>query len=59
MKPLTQQQISEYREMNKELQEEFLKTGVGIEIAIPPNPPTPEAIKKAQFVDRTYSWKMK
>ena len=22
-----------------------------------PNPPTPEAIKKAQFVDKTYEWK--
>jgi hypothetical protein len=24
--------------------------------AIPPNPPTPEAIKQAQFVDKTYKW---
>ena len=23
----------------------------------PPNPPSPEAIKKAQFVDKTYVWK--
>ena len=22
-----------------------------------PNPPTPEMIKKAQFVDKTYDWK--
>ncbi len=22
-----------------------------------PNPPTPEAIAKAQFVDKTYQWK--
>ena len=22
-----------------------------------PNPPTPEAIRKAQFVDKTYKWK--
>jgi len=22
----------------------------------PPNPPTPEAIKRAQFVDKTYVW---
>jgi len=21
-----------------------------------PNPPTPEAIKRAQFVDKTYKW---
>ena len=55
----TPQQISEYIEMNKELEEEFQQTGVGIEIAIPPNPPTQESIKKAQFVDRTYVWKTK
>ena len=24
--------------------------------AVPPNPPTKEAIKKAQFVDKTYVW---
>jgi hypothetical protein len=24
--------------------------------AIPPNPPTPEAVAKAQFVDKTYVW---
>ena len=23
----------------------------------PPNPPTPEAVKRAQFVDKTYIWK--
>ena len=23
---------------------------------IKPNPPTPEAVKKAQFVDKTYHW---
>ena len=57
--PLTQQQISEYIEMNKEFEEEFQRTGVGIEIAIPPNPPTAEAVKKAQFVDKTYQWKQK
>ena len=22
-----------------------------------PNPPTPEAVKKARFVDKTYQWK--
>jgi len=22
----------------------------------PPNPPTPEAVAKAQFVDKTYHW---
>lgn len=25
-------------------------------VAQPPNPPTPEAIKKAQFKDKTYRW---
>ena len=24
---------------------------------IKPNPPTPEAVAKAQFVDKTYQWK--
>jgi len=24
-----------------------------------PNPPTPEAIKRAQFVDKTFVWKTK
>jgi hypothetical protein len=24
--------------------------------AIPPNPPTPEAVEKAQFIDKTYVW---
>jgi hypothetical protein len=26
---------------------------------IKPNPPTEEAIKRAQFIDKTYVWKMK
>ena len=25
--------------------------------AFAPNPPTPEAVAKAQFVDKTYQWK--
>ena len=25
--------------------------------AVPPNPPSKEAIKKAEFVDKTYVWK--
>lgn len=25
--------------------------------AIAPNPPTPEAVKRAQFIDKTYQWK--
>jgi hypothetical protein len=24
-----------------------------------PNPPTPEAVKRAQFVDKTYVWQRK
>ena len=39
-----QQQIS------KAEQEAYLKR---------PNPPTPEAIQRAQFVDKTYVWKTK
>ena len=27
--------------------------------AVAPNPPSPEAIKRAQFVDKTYVWKEK
>ena len=53
---LTRQLISEYEEMNKH----FEKEGLAFRIAIPelkkPNPPTSEAIKKAQFVDKTYVW---
>lgn len=26
-------------------------------MAVAPNPPTPEAVAKAQFVDKTYHWK--
>lgn len=60
-KNLTPQQISEYREMNKHFEEE----GLAIRIAIDdfqasklhkPIPPTEEAIKRAQFVDKTYIW---
>jgi hypothetical protein len=25
-------------------------------VAIKPNPPTPEAVKRAKFVDKTYKW---
>ncbi len=55
-KSLTPQQISEYKEMNKHFEEE----GLAIRIAVPdlnkPNPPTEAAIKRAQFVDKTYRW---
>ena len=62
LKTSTPQQISEYIEMNKEFKEEFKKSGVGIQIAIPtqlnrPNPPTPEMVERAQFIDKTYIWK--
>ena len=62
----TPQQISEYIEMNKEFDEEFKKNGVGIRIAIEnfqqtklkrPNPPTPEMVERAKFIDKTYIWK--
>ena len=52
---LTPKQISEYQAMN----EEFIKEGTEFRIELPlqkPNPPTAEAIKKAQFVDKTYQW---
>jgi len=60
-KSLTPQQISEYIEMNKEFEQE----GLAIRIAIDdfqssklhkPNQPTEAAIKRAQFVDKTYRW---
>ena len=60
-KNLTHQRISEYKEMNKH----FEKEGIAIRIAIEefqssklhkPNPPSPEAVKRAQFVDKTYVW---
>ena len=55
-KNLTHQQISEYIEMNKHFKEE----GLAFRIAVPelnkPKPPTEEAIKRAQFVDKTYVW---
>tara|TARA_B100001063_G_scaffold124987_1_gene116833 strand:+ start:1822 stop:1959 length:138 start_codon:yes stop_codon:yes gene_type:complete len=42
--------------MNKHFEEE----GLAIRIAVPdlnkPNPPTEAAIKRAQFVDKTYRW---
>jgi hypothetical protein len=42
---LTQPQISEYLQdvYNSQLKR--------------PNPPTPEAVAKAQFIDKTYQWK--
>lgn len=32
----------------------YLKSGLWVK---KPNPPTPEAVAKAQFVDKTYVWK--
>ena len=52
---LTPKQISDYQAMN----EEFIKEGTAFRIDLPvqkPNPPTAEAVKKAQFVDKTYQW---
>ena len=45
LKPI---QSSIQRQIFKAEQDAYLKR---------PNPPTPEAIKKAQFVDKTYEWK--
>ena len=53
---LTPQQISDYEAMN----EEFIKDGTEFRIDLSlhkPNPPSAEAIKRAQFVDKTYHWK--
>ncbi len=54
-KTLTPKQISDYQAMN----EEFIEEGTEFRIQLPiqkPNPPTPEAIQRAQFVDKTYQW---
>ena len=53
---LTPKQISEYEEMNQE----FIEEGTPIRWNLPlkkPNPPTPEMVERAQFVDKTYHWK--
>ena len=42
---LTQQPISEYLQ---DMYTESLQR---------PNPPTPEAVAKAQFIDKTYQWR--
>ena len=52
---LTPQQISDYEAMN----EEFIKEGTEFRIDLTlhkPNPPTEEAVKRAQFIDKTYQW---
>ena len=52
---LTPQQISDYEAMN----EEFIKEGTEFRIDLTlhkPNPPTKEAVKRAQFVNKTYQW---
>lgn len=35
----------------------YLGADPGNCFAVKPNPPTPEAVAKAQFVDKTYVWK--
>ena len=52
---LTPPQISDYQSMN----DEFIREGTEFRIYLPlqkPDPPTPEAIQRAQFVDKTYQW---
>ena len=52
---LTPPQISDYEAMN----EEFIREGTEFRIDLTlhkPNPPTEEAVKRAQFVDKTYQW---
>jgi len=41
------------------MNEEFIEEGTAFRINLPlqkPNPPSAEAIKRAQFVDKTYHW---
>ena len=45
---LKQNTSSILRQIFKAEQDAYLKR---------PNPPTPEAVQKAQFVDKTYKWK--
>jgi len=45
LKPI---QSSIQRQIFKAEQDAYLKR---------PNPPTPEAVRRAQFVDKTYKWK--
>ena len=45
---LKQNTSSILRQIFKAEQDAYLKR---------PNPPTPEAVRKAQFVDKTYKWK--
>jgi len=63
MNPLIQQQIfdaeldfykQQVRQHNDHKRTVFYE---GVGWAIGPTPPTPEAVKKAQFVDKTYVWK--
>jgi len=58
MNHLTQQQIfdaeKEHYEIKAASSAVFYE---GIGWAIGPRRPTPEAVKKAQFVDKTYHWK--
>ena len=52
---LTPPQTSDYQSMN----DEFIREGTEFRIYLPlqkPDPPTPEAIQRAQFVDKTYQW---
>ena len=63
-KPSTPPQTSDYQSMN----EEFIEKGTEFRIQMTPdyvaycmqlmrpNPPTAEAVKRAQFVDKTYQW---
>ena len=48
----TQQQISN---LQRSIQQQILKAEQDAYLKRP-NPPTPEAVQKAQFVDKTYHW---
>ena len=50
----TQAQISE-----AEIEHPFFETPHQQAILTPPNPPSPEMVERAKFVDKTYVWNKK
>jgi len=54
----TQQQIFEspHAQAMANMFEEWANEDFLVDDLKRPNPPTPEAVKKAQFVDKTYVW---
>jgi hypothetical protein len=48
MKPNTNQSLTQQQTFESPHQQAILT---------PPNPPTPEAVERAKFVDKTYIWR--